>query len=62
MKTEISEKLKTWRAARGLSQRKAAAALGVNVKTLQDWEQSSHSPRGIGLTALLARLKETEAA
>ena len=62
MKTELAEKLKSWRAARGLSQSKAALALGVNLKTLQDWEQSSHSPRGIGLSALLARLNETEAA
>jgi DNA-binding transcriptional regulator YiaG len=36
--------LKAWRAEHGLSQRQAAEALDVSVRTLQEWEQDRGEP------------------
>jgi transcriptional regulator with XRE-family HTH domain len=48
--------LKKWRKARGLSQSQAAAALGVPVRTLQDWELGRSKPRTLAAEALGARM------
>jgi DNA-binding transcriptional regulator YiaG len=53
----INERLKQWRFSRGLSQRQAAAHLGVPKRTLQEWEQGRRSPRGLAWAALLSKLE-----
>lgn len=60
-KPELATMLRAWRAERGLSRTKAALAMGVSARTLQDWEQAQHSPRGFALTALLQFLNQPKA-
>ena len=48
--------LTAWRTRQRHSQSQAALALGVSVKTLQNWEQGRRTPRGFALTALRERL------
>ncbi len=55
----ISAKLKRWRRVRSLSQSQAAPLLGVPVKTLQNWEASRRTPRGLALSALLKLISAT---
>jgi len=54
---KLPEKIKRWRASRGFSQAAAAVALGVPVRTLQNYESGHRSPRGLALEALLSKLK-----
>ncbi len=49
---EISDQLKQTRAKLGLSQSQAARAWGLNVHTLQTWEQGVRRPRGLALAQL----------
>jgi transcriptional regulator with XRE-family HTH domain len=48
----FAARVKAWRERRGLSQSKAARAMGVNLDTLQNWEIARNMPRGIGLAAI----------
>ncbi len=52
-KAAFATKLKQWRKRHGLTQLEAAAELGVNIDTLQNWEIARTMPRGIGLKAML---------
>lgn len=40
----FAAELKEWRRAAGITQRLAAAWLGVGVRTLQQWEQGRRKP------------------
>ena len=46
-----------WREGKGFSQRDAADALGISIKSLQNWEQERSMPQGIGLTILAKMLQ-----
>lgn len=59
-KLELATLLRAWRAERGLSRTKAALVMGVSARTLQDWEQAQHSPRGWALNSLLAFLNRKD--
>ena len=50
--------LKNWRADNEFSQRDAACVLGVNKRTLENWEQERATIQGYGLTALLRKLRQ----
>lgn len=56
-KEQFAAKVKAWRKRKKLSQSQAAPALGVELKTLQNWEIARNMPRSIGLTAALEKLK-----
>jgi len=49
---DIADELKRTRAKLGLSQSQAARVWGLNVRTLQNWEQGSRSPKGLALAQL----------
>ena len=49
--------LREWRSTKGFSQRDAAEALGISIKSLQNWEQERSMPQGIGLTILAKMLQ-----
>lgn len=51
-KLEVSFKLLRWRRSENLSQSEAADAIGVKVRTYQNWEQGMRCPTGLSLTAL----------
>ena len=51
--------LKSWREKKGMTQEQAATALGVNVRSLQFWEQG-RKPSDSLWAVLSARLKETK--
>lgn len=59
-KPELATLLRQWRAERGLSRTKAALAMNVSPRTLQDWEQGAHSPRGWALNSLLEFLQRKD--
>jgi len=46
-----------WRESKEFSQRDAADALGISIKSLQNWEQERSMPQGIGLTILMKLLQ-----
>jgi DNA-binding transcriptional regulator YiaG len=46
-----------WRTARKLTQAKAAALLGVPLRTFQDWEYARRAPQGLALELITAKLK-----
>jgi DNA-binding transcriptional regulator YiaG len=48
----ISEQIKRVRAKAGLSQSEFAAAIGVSVRTLQDWEQGRRKPNASAISLL----------
>ena len=52
----VSNQIRAWRKRRKLSQSAAAAALGIPVATLENWEQARYRPRGLALAALLGRI------
>jgi len=56
MSKELRRKLKAARAKLALSQSQAAAAWGVPLRTLINWENDQQTPRGFTLTALQAKL------
>lgn len=51
---KLSLQLRKWQGPRTAAQ--AAAALGVNRRTYEDWLQGRRRPRGLALEALRARL------
>ena len=52
MSEELRRKLKAAREKQGLSQSQAAAAWGISVRTLQNWEADHQTPQGLALTAI----------
>lgn len=50
----LTDRLKAYRAAHDLTQRAAAAQLGVNLNTLQNWEAGRNTPRGLALATILS--------
>ena len=48
----FAERFKAAHEKLGLTQEQAAKKWGVNVRTLQDWEQKRHEPRGFGRVQL----------
>ena len=48
----IADELKLWREKWEMSQAEAAAALGVPIRTYQNWEQGTRSPQGLSLQAV----------
>lgn len=50
---KLSKLLKDWRSDRRLTQREAAVALGINKRTLENWEQDRCLPVGYGLKQLI---------
>lgn len=53
--------LKDFRERNKWSQRETAEALGINVRSLQNWEQGRYLPKGFALTALLRLVKPSQA-
>lgn len=51
-KRDFAELLKAYRDKKGITQAEAAAELGVNLRTFQNWECSRSTPRGFALTAI----------
>ena len=45
--------LQEWRERKGYSQRDAAEALEISIKSLQNWEQKRATPRGYALKMLV---------
>ena len=54
---QFARMLQEWRESKGFSQRDAADALGINIKSLQNWEQERSMPQGIGLAILVKLLQ-----
>ena len=54
----FAELVLTWRKERGLSQAKAAAALGIHCRTFQDWEYGRRKPSGLALELITLRLTD----
>ncbi|MHC1765900.1 MAG: helix-turn-helix domain-containing protein [Verrucomicrobiia bacterium] len=51
-KAEFAKLLKDWRERRGFTQEQAAAKLGINLRTLQNWEIARNAPQGFAKTAV----------
>jgi DNA-binding transcriptional regulator YiaG len=58
MSKDLADKLKAARKKLNLSQSKAAAAWGMPVRTLINWENDNQTPRGFTLTQLNAMLDQ----
>lgn len=58
MSEELQRKLRQARAKLGQSQSQFAATIGVNVRTLQTWEQNQRTPGMFARMALNAKLDE----
>ncbi len=56
----LAQRIQAARNRLNLSQSGAAKEWGVSKRTLQQWEQSRSSPRGLARTALESILAETE--
>ena len=56
--TNISQSLRAWRHRWRLTQVQAAAALGVTVATLRNWEQVRSKPEGLALESLTHKLTQ----
>ena len=52
--------LQDWRERKGYSQRDAAEALGISIKSLQNWEQERSTPRGYAILMLLKLITPTQ--
>ena len=52
----VSERIKFWRTARGLSQEEVAKQLGVDPSALARWEAGRREPRGRWCTAVVELL------
>ena len=57
----LQKQIQKARAKAGLSQSQAAKAWGVNLNTLQSWEQGIRAPKGLALKALLEIIAKIEA-
>lgn len=50
--SRLADRIQEARNRLNLSQSQAASAWGVSKRTLQEWEQGRHAPRGLALVAL----------
>ena len=57
MGESLKKKLKKWRKKRGLIQKQAADILGVNLRTLQGWEEGRPEPSPLALSELTRRME-----
>lgn len=48
----MARQVAAWRRREKLSQSQAAVQIGVNLNTLQNWEQGRNEPRGLARAAL----------
>jgi DNA-binding transcriptional regulator YiaG len=55
---EFANLLRAWRADNEFSQRDAAQVLGINKRTLENWEQERAMITGYGLQQLLRKLHQ----
>lgn len=55
---KFDNQLRDWQGARTDAQ--AAADLGVNLRTYHGWKSGRNKPRGLTLTAVLARISTPE--
>ena len=55
---EFADLLRAWRADNEFSQRDAACVLGINKRTLENWEQERAMITGYGLQQLLRKLHQ----
>ena len=55
---EFANLLRAWRADNEFSQRDAAQVLGINKRTLENWEQERAMIQGYGLQQLLRKLHQ----
>lgn len=55
---EFADLLRAWRSDNDYSQRDAAQVLGVNKRTLENWEQERAMIQGYGLQQLLRKLHQ----
>ncbi len=53
----VSKRLRAWRRRFGLTQSGAAAALGVSLRSIENWEQGRNTPRGLALESLTTKLQ-----
>jgi DNA-binding transcriptional regulator YiaG len=53
----LPKKLKAWRRRWSLDQRRAAVALGVTLRTLENWEQATSAPRGLAKESIHHKLQ-----
>jgi DNA-binding transcriptional regulator YiaG len=53
---ELSEQLEAWRKRLGMTQKAAAAHLGVSVRTLENWSQGRCTPKGFALKSLIEKM------
>lgn len=58
MGKSLKQRLKRWRKERGLVQKQAADILGVNLRTLQGWEEGKPEPKALALAELERRLSQ----
>ena len=58
---ELAGALRDWRARAGLSQRAAAASLGVSRQAVESWEGGRRFPGGKMLLRIFARISLTPA-
>ena len=52
--------LQEWRERKGYSQRDAAEALEISIKSLQNWEQERATPRGYAFKMLVKLIAPTQ--
>lgn len=57
--TRLAGRIQEARNRLNLSQSQAAKEWGLSKRTLQEWEQGRHEPRGLALTALESILAAT---
>jgi DNA-binding transcriptional regulator YiaG len=53
---ELSEQLEAWRQRLGMTQKAAAAHLGVSVRTLENWSQGRCTPKGFAFKSLIEKM------
>jgi len=54
----VAHQLRAWRHRWRLTQVQAAAALGVTLATLRNWEQARSKPEGLAVEALREKLNQ----
>jgi DNA-binding transcriptional regulator YiaG len=55
----LPEQLRNWRERNNFSQSRAANALQVSVRTLQNWEQGHRAPQGFALQHLRETIRQS---
>lgn len=56
----LGGKIKVYRYQKGLNRKKLSKILGVDKKTLRDWEDNNHAPMPKSMNILEVLLKRTE--